>query len=273
MAVNKVIDAVIPAAGRGTRMQSITQGQPKELLSINSIPIIGHTIQEAIDSGIENIFIIVSPHKPEVREYLENKSAFRIGDSLVEFKKLDKSGVYCILLEQPEPLGLANALSLAESHISGNDFLALMPDTFFPEHPSPSVQLINNYNFGRSCMGFMRLSRNDLSFYKNTCTVNFDKTEYKTVIIRSMSEKHYYDKTGDLEKYSYRTGGGIIYSKDFLQIYHELRHSDISDLDDIPILMELIDRGLMDGCLIEGVGFDLGSPTGYLAALEYVANY
>ena len=272
MSSKKVIDAVIPAAGRGTRMQSVTRGKPKELLPVNGIPIIGHTIQEAIDAGIEKIYIIISPDKQAIREYLESKADFRIGESRVKFKNLEKSGIYCTFLNQAEPLGLANALSLSESDISGNDFLALMPDTLFPEHPSPSVQLINNYNSGRCCMGFMKLSRQDILFYNNTSTVNFETSENKKVIIRSLSEKNYCDETGDSKKYSYRTGGGMIYSKDFFQIYHELRRPDISDFDDVPILRELITRGLMDGCLIKGVGFDLGSPTGYKAALEYVSN-
>lgn len=272
MSSKKVIDAVIPAAGKGTRMLSVTRGKPKELLPVNGIPIIGHTIQEAIDAGIENIYIIISPDKPAIREFLDSKADFRIGDSRVKFKNLGKSGIHCTLLEQTEPSGLANAFSLAESFISGNDFLALMPDTLFPEHPSPSVQLINNYNSGRCCMGFMKLSRQDILVYNNTCTVQFDTSETKTVIIRSLSEKNYCDETGDSKKYSYRTGGGIIYSKDFFQIYHELRRPDIGEFDDIPILRELVTRGLMDGCLIKGVGFDLGSPTGYKAALEYVSN-
>ena len=88
MPSKKVIYAVIPAAGRGTRMQSVTRGKPKELLPVNGIPIIGHTIQEAIDAGIEKIYIIISPDKQAIREYLESKADFRIGESRVKFKNL-----------------------------------------------------------------------------------------------------------------------------------------------------------------------------------------
>ncbi len=54
----KVRKAVIPAAGLGTRFLPATKAMPKEMLPIVDTPTIQYIIQEAIDSGIEEILII-----------------------------------------------------------------------------------------------------------------------------------------------------------------------------------------------------------------------
>ncbi len=50
--------AVIPAAGLGTRFLPATKAQPKEMLPIIDTPTIQYVVQEAVDSGIEDILII-----------------------------------------------------------------------------------------------------------------------------------------------------------------------------------------------------------------------
>ena len=50
--------AVIPAAGLGTRFLPATKAQPKEMLPIVDKPAIQYIIEEAVQSGIEEILII-----------------------------------------------------------------------------------------------------------------------------------------------------------------------------------------------------------------------
>ena len=49
----KVRKAVIIAAGWGTRFLPITRSQPKEMLPLVDKPLIQHSVEEAINSGIE----------------------------------------------------------------------------------------------------------------------------------------------------------------------------------------------------------------------------
>ena len=56
--IKKVRKAIIPAAGLGTRFLPATKAMPKEMLPIVDIPTVQYIIQEAIDSGIEEILII-----------------------------------------------------------------------------------------------------------------------------------------------------------------------------------------------------------------------
>ena len=54
----KVRKAVIPAAGLGTRMLPATKTVPKEMLPMVSKPVIQYIIEEAVESGIEDILVV-----------------------------------------------------------------------------------------------------------------------------------------------------------------------------------------------------------------------
>ena len=75
--------AVIPAAGFGTRFLPATKSQPKEMLTVVDKPIIQYGVEEAVQSGIEQIGVITSRGKatmadhfdrsPELEQFLEDK--------------------------------------------------------------------------------------------------------------------------------------------------------------------------------------------------------
>ncbi|KUK72825.1 MAG: UTP--glucose-1-phosphate uridylyltransferase [Clostridiales bacterium 38_11] len=67
----KVRKAVIPAAGLGTRFLPATKAMPKEMLPIVDTPTIQYIIQEAIDSGIEEILIITGKSKRAIEDYFD----------------------------------------------------------------------------------------------------------------------------------------------------------------------------------------------------------
>ena len=55
--------AVFPAAGLGTRFLPATKAQPKEMLPLVDKPTIQYVVQEAVDSGIEQIVIVTGRNK------------------------------------------------------------------------------------------------------------------------------------------------------------------------------------------------------------------
>lgn len=262
-------DAVIPAAGKGIRMQSITGGAPKELLPVNGIPLIVYTLQEAVDAGVTRIFIIINPKKPELREYLEKQARLEINKRTVDFSELKRFGIECIFLEQAEPRGVAHAVSLIEPHITTNDFLVLMPDNYYPDKPAPAVQLIDAYTPGLCCTVILKLTPDVLPNFSNSGIVTFEKKDSGAVVITSISDKKMGNFPHDMQGQIYRSVGRSIYSKDFFRVYHLLERPGISEIDDIPILRRLIKEGKMEGCILEGSGFDAGNPAGYAAANEY----
>ena len=67
----KIRKAIIPAAGLGTRFLPATKAQPKEMLPIVDKPTIQYIIEEAIDSGIEEILIITGRNKKCIEDHFD----------------------------------------------------------------------------------------------------------------------------------------------------------------------------------------------------------
>ena len=71
MRINRVRKAIIPAAGLGTRFLPATKAQAKEMLPIVDKPTLQYIIEEAIESGIEEILIVTGRNKKYKEEHLK----------------------------------------------------------------------------------------------------------------------------------------------------------------------------------------------------------
>ena len=63
--------AIIPAAGLGTRFLPATKSMPKEMLPIVDVPSIQYIVEEAVKSGIKEIFIITNPYKKCIEDHFD----------------------------------------------------------------------------------------------------------------------------------------------------------------------------------------------------------
>src|ERR1700687_4334480 len=68
----KVRKAVFPAAGLGTRFLPATKAQPKEMLPLVDKPIIQYGVEEAIQSGIQNIIIVTGRGKSAIEDHFDH---------------------------------------------------------------------------------------------------------------------------------------------------------------------------------------------------------
>jgi len=169
---SKIRKAVIPAAGLGTRFLPATKTLPKELLPILNIPVLQMVVQEAVKSGIEEILLIVSPHKPDLsshfrhdRYYEAQLEAKNKSDSLSELNHLmEKVTIRPIL--QTEPKGLGHAIWVAKKEVGEEPFLVLLPDILI-DHPVPcSRQLIEAFNKKRTSINAtMHIPKNGIQLF------------------------------------------------------------------------------------------------------------
>ncbi len=63
--------AIIPCAGFGTRFLPLTKVMPKELLPIVDAPALCYILDEARESGIEEVMIVLSPQKQYIKQLFE----------------------------------------------------------------------------------------------------------------------------------------------------------------------------------------------------------
>ncbi len=85
--MKKVKKAIIPAAGLGTRFLPATKAMPKEMLPIVDKPTIQYIVEEAIESGIEDIIIVTGIGK--VLSKITLIHTFELEENLSEKEKLD----------------------------------------------------------------------------------------------------------------------------------------------------------------------------------------
>jgi UTP--glucose-1-phosphate uridylyltransferase len=70
----KVRKAVIPAAGFGTRFLPQTKAMPKEMLPVVDKPVIQYVVEELVDAGIRDIFIVTGYHKRSIEDHFDAPS-------------------------------------------------------------------------------------------------------------------------------------------------------------------------------------------------------
>ncbi|OWZ83237.1 UTP--glucose-1-phosphate uridylyltransferase GalU [Natranaerobius trueperi] len=129
----KVKKAIIPAAGLGTRFLPATKAQPKEMLPILDKPTIQYIIEEAIESGIEDILIITGRGKRAIEDHFDH--AYELEDTLTKRGKYDllekvreTNKIDIHYVRQKEPLGLGHAVLCAKKFIGDEPFGVLLGD-------------------------------------------------------------------------------------------------------------------------------------------------
>lgn len=106
---------LIPAAGKGTRMEPFTNAYPKELLPVGEKAVIHHAIEDMKAAGIEDICIVVGWKQHAIMDYLGS------GEDL---------GVQLTYVVQGERDGLAGAVKSAEHYIKDDSFAVVLGDNY-----------------------------------------------------------------------------------------------------------------------------------------------
>ncbi len=109
---------VIPAAGRGTRMQPATRTIPKPLIPVLEKPVIQYVVEEAVEAGITEVIFVVGDDL-RVLEHFTN------GAPVPGMEHVTFSAV-----EQPEPKGLGHAVLCARAAVGDRPFLVQLSDMF-----------------------------------------------------------------------------------------------------------------------------------------------
>ncbi|QHS24534.1 UTP--glucose-1-phosphate uridylyltransferase GalU [Virgibacillus sp. MSP4-1] len=142
--------AIIPAAGLGTRFLPATKAMPKEMLPIVDRPTIQYIVEEAVESGIEDIIIVTGKGKRAIEDHFDHN--FELEDNLIKkgkFELLEKvnysASVDIHYIRQKEPLGLGHAVWCARKFIGDEPFGVLLGDDIVKADPPGLKQLMDKY--------------------------------------------------------------------------------------------------------------------------------
>ncbi|NIM57542.1 MAG: UTP--glucose-1-phosphate uridylyltransferase GalU [Candidatus Aminicenantes bacterium] len=262
----KISKALIPAAGFGTRFLPATKSQPKEMLSVVDKPLIQYGVEEAVQSGIENIGIVISRGKSSIEDYFDRSpelEQFLVekgkSDFLEQVKEIANLAEFCYI-RQKKALGLGHAILMGESYIGQEPFAVLLPDDIF-DCPTPCTkQLINAYSELEASV--IVLGRVDEEGTKKYGIVKPKQISERVFQVEDMIEKPGPEKAfsdlGILGRY--------IFHPDIFEAIKKTdpdKGGEIQITDAIKILLE---TKPVYGYLFEGKRYDAGDKLGFLEA-------
>lgn len=168
----KVKKAIIPAAGLGTRFLPATKAMPKEMLPIVDKPTIQYIVEEAIESGIEDIIIVTGKGKRAIEDHFDH--SFELEQNLFEKGKFEllnevqKSSklVDIHYIRQKEPKGLGHAIWCARKFIGNEPFAVLLGDDIVQAEKPCLKQMIEQYErYNASILGVQNVDPDEVSRY------------------------------------------------------------------------------------------------------------
>jgi dTDP-glucose pyrophosphorylase len=96
--------AVVPAAGRGTRLGQLTAERPKALVPVGGIPVLFRVIDGLVSAGVDRIIVVLGHLGDQVEAALSGQSW------------------PVTVTRQDEPRGTADALMAARHHVGRQSF-------------------------------------------------------------------------------------------------------------------------------------------------------
>jgi len=189
----KVRKAVIPAAGLGTRMLPATKSIPKEMLPIVDKPAIQYIVEEAVDSGIEDILIISNRGKSAMEDYFDyapelEESLNRSGKtSMYEAVRHPTHMANIFFVRQKETKGLGHAVWCAKRFVGDEPFAVLLGDDIMVGQKPVTKQLIDAAEkYKASAVGAQMVSDEGISKY---CSLKIEALEEKIYRVFDVIEK------------------------------------------------------------------------------------
>ena len=111
--------ALVLSGGEGSRLRPITHTNAKQLIPVAGTPILFHALASIRDAGITEVGLVVGPPNEE-----EVRAA--VGDGT-------RWGLDLVYIHQPEPLGIAHAVTTAAGFVRGEPFLLYLGDNLLLE--------------------------------------------------------------------------------------------------------------------------------------------
>lgn len=148
--MSKVRKAVIPAAGLGTRFLPVTKAIAKEMLPIVDKPTIQFIVEEALESGIEDILIVTGKDKRAIEDHFDSNLALEQNLSSKNKNELlalveETTGINLHFIRQKRPLGLGDAVLCAKAFVGNEPFVVMLGDDIMKDKVPLTKQLINDY--------------------------------------------------------------------------------------------------------------------------------
>ncbi|MCU6713343.1 UTP--glucose-1-phosphate uridylyltransferase GalU [Megasphaera butyrica] len=269
--MKKIRKAVIPAAGFGTRFLPATKATPKEMLPIVDKPTIQYIVEEALQSGIEEILIISGHAKRAIEDHFDTNPGLEMHleshgqESLLKMvRSISEINIHYI--RQKHMRGLGDAILCARSFIDDEPFAVLLGDDVVYNETNPALrQMIDIYNdLGATILGCQEVPLEKVSSYGIVAGV---PVEGKNVLrVTNMIEKP------SVEEAPSRTAvlGRYIITPDVFEVLARTEPGKGGEIQLTDAIQTMASREAVYAYCFEGKRYDVGDKLGFLkATVEY----
>ena len=267
----KILKAVLPVAGLGTRFLPATKVIPKEMLPIVDKPLIQYAVEEAIVAGITEFIFIASPYKNLIEAHFQE--AFNLEKNLIENDKEHYLEPLSSLIKrikinsviQEEPLGLGHAILCAKKLVGDNDFAIILPDDLIATKNSNCLkQMLDIYKENQSAVIAVEPVQD--SETEKYGIVSIESGAVKTGRIKKIVEK---PKPQDAPSRLGVVGRYILPGKIF-NVLEKTPKGSGGEIQLTDAISAMLKKHEFIAYQFDGIRYDCGSKLGYLQAnIEY----
>lgn len=258
--------AIIPAAGLGTRFLPATKAQPKEMLAIVDKPTIQYIIEEAVQSGIQDIIIVTGRNKRSIEDHFDRSIELELElsrshkeETLQMVRKIsDMANIHYI--RQKEPRGLGHAILAARYFIGQEPFAVLLGDDVVVSKKPCLRQMLDVFNeYQTSILGVQAVAPEAVDKYGIIEGRNVDNDVYK---VNDMVEKPALEESPS----NIAVLGRYIITP---EIFDYLETQDAGKGGEIQLtdaLKRLARKQAMYAYMFKGHRYDVGTKNGFIQA-------
>lgn len=270
--MRKVKKAIIPAGGLGIRFLPITKAMPKEMLPIVDVPVIQYLVQEAIESGIEEILIITNGSKSCMENHFDHsyelESRLRDAGKTQDLKVVEgiaeMANVYYV--RQQEPRGLGHAVYCAKSFVEDEPFAVLLGDNLVhvEKNEEPALlQLIQQYEkVHTSVLGVQKVEDKDIHRYGIIEPAKKKMSDPRLIQLESIVEKPQAENApSNMAVY-----GRYVFTPELFDVLYEMDEGGEREIHLTEAIKGLMETQTMYAYDFEGVRYDVGDRMGFLRA-------
>jgi UTP--glucose-1-phosphate uridylyltransferase len=268
---NVIRKAVFPAAGLGTRFLPATKAQPKEMLPLVDKPIIQYGVEEAVESGVDNIILVTGRGKNAIEDHFDVSVELETfleargkKELLAEIRKISNL-INFSYVRQGEPLGLGHAVLVTRPLVGDEPFAVILGDDVIDAKPPALRQMIDVFQEVQGpVLAIERVPREDVSSYG---IIDAEEVRPGVYRIRDLVEKPPRNEApSDLAII-----GRYILTPDIFPALQSTVSDRTGEIQLTNGLRHLLKSRPIYGCQIDGARHDTGNKLGFLKAVVYFA--
>ena len=258
--------AIIPAAGLGTRFLPATKAQAKEMLPIVDKPTLQYIIEEAIESGIEEILIVTGRNKKSIEDHFDRSVELELEleqkgkTAMLEMVQDISNMVNIHYIRQKEPKGLGHAIHCAKSFIGDEPFAVLLGDDIVDASTPCLKQMIDAYDeYKTTVLGVQEVARENVDKYGILDVKHIEDRVYK---VKDMVEKPSIEEAPS----NIAILGRYIITPEIFNILENQAPGKGGEIQLTDALQKLATKEAIYAYNFEGRRYDVGDKLGFLEA-------